>query len=131
MQGVLSAYQQIGGLPDDWRWRKMVSSEPDFIRSATIVTSESQWGIDKVKAIHPQADCRMVEYGVHPSFYDLEWQPDAQNPYALFVGGADKRKGVDLLSQPFMMCWNRTSASASSSRIKRSESPADDPKSEP
>jgi hypothetical protein len=44
---------------------------------------------------------------------------------------APTRKGVDLLSQPFMMCWNRTSASASSSRIKRSESPADDPKSEP
>ncbi len=97
MQGVLAAYQQIGGLPDDWRWRKMISSEPDFIRSATIVTSESQWGIDKVKAIHPQADCRMVEYGVHPSFYDLPWQPDPQKPYALFVGGADKRKGVDLL----------------------------------
>lgn len=97
MQGVLTAYARIGGLPDDWRWRKMVASEPDFIRSATIVTSESQWGIDKVKAIHPQADCRMVEYGVHPSFYDLEWQPDPQKPYALFVGGADKRKGVDLL----------------------------------
>jgi glycosyltransferase involved in cell wall biosynthesis len=97
MQGVLTAYQQIGGLPDDWRWRKMISSEPDFIRSATIVTSESQWGIDQVKSIHPQADCRMVEYGVHPSFYELEWQPDPQKPYALFVGGADKRKGVDLL----------------------------------
>jgi glycosyltransferase involved in cell wall biosynthesis len=97
MQGVLTAYQQIGGLPDDWRWRKMISSEPDFIRSATIVTSESQWGIDQVKSIHPQADCRMVEYGVHPSFYELEWQPDPQRPYALFVGGADKRKGVDLL----------------------------------
>jgi glycosyltransferase involved in cell wall biosynthesis len=97
MQGVLTAYQQIGGLPDDWRWRKMVSSEPAFIRSATVVTSESQWGIDKVKAIHPQADCRMVEYGVHPSFYNLKWQPNPERPYALFVGGADKRKGVDLL----------------------------------
>jgi len=97
MQGVLTEYQRIGGLPDDWRWKKMIVSEPGFIRSATIVTSESQWGIDKVKAIHPQADCRMVEYGVHPSFYELEWHPDPQNPYALFVGGADKRKGVDLL----------------------------------
>ncbi len=97
MQGVLTAYQQIGGLPDNWRWRKMIASEPSFIRAATIVTSESQWGIDKVKAIHPGADCRMVEYGVHPSFYDLEWLPDPHEPYALFVGGADKRKGVDLL----------------------------------
>jgi glycosyltransferase involved in cell wall biosynthesis len=38
-----------------------------------------------------------VEYGVHPSFYDLKWCPSPQQPYALFVGGADKRKGVDLL----------------------------------
>ncbi|MEX1114485.1 MAG: glycosyltransferase family 4 protein [Akkermansiaceae bacterium] len=97
MQGVLTEYQRIGGLPDDWRWRKMISSEPHFIRSATIVTSESQWGIDKVKAIHPQVDCRMVEYGVHPRFYDITWQPDPANPYLLFVGGAGPRKGFDLL----------------------------------
>jgi len=97
MQGVLTEYQRIGGLPSDWRWQKMIASEPTFIHSASIVTSESQWGIDKVKSIHPIAECRMVEYGVHPSFYELEWLPDPQKPYALFVGGADKRKGVDLL----------------------------------
>jgi glycosyltransferase involved in cell wall biosynthesis len=97
MQGVLTEYQRIGGLPDDWRWRKMITSEPSFIRSATIITSESLWGIDKVRAVHPSADCRMVEYGVHPSFYELSWQPDPLKPYALYVGGADKRKGVDIL----------------------------------
>jgi glycosyltransferase involved in cell wall biosynthesis len=97
MQGVLTEYDRIGGLPDDWRWRRLVRSESGFIRSATIVTSESLWGIDKVRAVHPSADCRMVEYGVHPSFYELPWQPDPQKPYALYVGGADKRKGVDIL----------------------------------
>jgi len=107
MQGVLTEYARIGGLPDDWRWRRLVRSEGAFIRSATIVTSESQWGIDKVKAIHPQADCRMVEYGVHPSFYELEWQPDSQNPYALFVGGADKRKGVDVLIEALKLLPDR------------------------
>jgi glycosyltransferase involved in cell wall biosynthesis len=107
MQGVLTEYQRIGGLPDDWRWRKMISSEPSFIRSATIVTSESQWGIDKVKAVHPDADCRMVEYGVHPSFYEIQWQPDPEEPYALFVGGADKRKGVDLLIEALKLLPDR------------------------
>jgi glycosyltransferase involved in cell wall biosynthesis len=107
MQGVLTEYARIGGLPDDWRWRKMVASEADFIRSATIVTSESQWGIDKVKAIHPSADCRMVEYGVHPSFYDIPWQPKEEPPYALFVGGIDKRKGVDLLIEALTMLPER------------------------
>ena len=97
MQGVLTEYQRIGGLPNDWRWRKMISSEPAFIRSATVVTSESQWGIDKVMSIHPQAECRMVEYGVHPSFYDLEWKPNPADPYALYVGGSGSRKGLDVL----------------------------------
>ena len=108
MQGVLTEYQRIGGLPNDWRWRKMIASEADFIRSATIVTSESQWGIDKVKAIHPGADCRMVEYGAHPSFYDITWRPDPQKPYALFVGGADKRKGVDILMDALKLMPHRT-----------------------
>jgi glycosyltransferase involved in cell wall biosynthesis len=108
MQGVLTEYQKIGGLPNDWRWRKMISSEPAFIRSATIVTSESQWGIDKVLGIHPQAECRMVEYGVHPSFYDLEWTPDSANPYALYVGGSGSRKGLDLLIEAMKLMPDRT-----------------------
>lgn len=107
MQGVLTEYQRIGGLPNDWRWRKMIASEPSFIRSATIVTSESQWGIDKVKAIHPQADCRMVEYGVHPSFYDLSWQPDPQKPYVLYVGGSGSRKGLDVLIEAMKLLPDR------------------------
>lgn len=108
MQGVLTEYQRIGGLPNDWRWRKMISSEASFIRSATIVTSESQWGIDQVKSIHPSADCRMVEYGVHPSFYDLEWKPYSNVPYALYVGGSGTRKGLDLLISAMTQLPGRT-----------------------
>lgn len=107
MQGILTEYARIGGLPNDWRWRRMIASEPKFIRSATVVTSESHWGIDKVKGIHPTADCRMVEYGVHPSFYDLPWQPDPQVPYALFVGGSDRRKGLDILIEALRLLPER------------------------
>ena len=97
MQGVLTEYHRIGGLPNDWRWRKMIASEKGFIRSATIVTSESQWGIDRIHEIEPTADCRMVEYGVHPSFYEVPWQPEPAKPYALYVGGGGTRKGLDVL----------------------------------
>ena len=107
MQGVLTEYQRIGGLPSDWRWKKMISSEPTFIRSASIVTSESQWGIDRVREIDPHADCRMVEYGVHPSFYDLEWKPDPTRPYALYVGGSGTRKGLDVLIEAMKLLPNR------------------------
>lgn len=97
MQGILTEYQRIGGLPDDWRWHRMVTSEPSFIRSATVVTSESQWGINRVREIHPAVDCRMVEYGVHPSFFQIQWEPCADKPYALYIGGSGTRKGLDVL----------------------------------
>lgn len=97
MQGVLTEYKRIGGVPDDWRWKRMVAREPSMIRSASIVTSESEWGISKVKEIDPSADCRLVEYGVHPRFFELPWNPDPANPYLIYVGGAGTRKGFDVL----------------------------------
>lgn len=108
MQGILTEYQRIGGLPDDWRWRKMIASEPGFIRTATVVTSESQWGIDRIRELEPQTDCRMIEYGVHPSFYEIPWQPDPKIPYALYVGGGGTRKGLDVLIEALMLQPERT-----------------------
>jgi glycosyltransferase involved in cell wall biosynthesis len=107
MQGILTEYRRIGGLPEDWRWNRMVASEPAFISSATVVTSESQWGIDLVRQIAPVADCRMVEYGVHPDFYQLPWNPDPEVPYALYVGGKGIRKGLDVLIEALRLMPER------------------------
>jgi glycosyltransferase involved in cell wall biosynthesis len=97
MQGIISEYMRIKSIPNTWRWRKMAASECKFIRAATIVTSESQWGIDKVHESVPEAECRLIEYGVHPSFYEIEWKPEPAKPYALYVGGGGNRKGLDVL----------------------------------
>lgn len=97
MQGVLTEYARIGGLPDDWRWRRMISTEADFMAAADIVTAESRWGIDRVREVNPDANCRMVEYGVHPDFYELPWTPDPATPYLIYVGGSGRRKGLDVL----------------------------------
>jgi glycosyltransferase involved in cell wall biosynthesis len=97
MQGVLTELARVGSLVSGWRWRKMVASEPGFIRSATVVTCESQWGIDKVKAVVPEADCRLIEYGVHPSFYKIDWRPNPAQPYLLYIGAVGIGKGFDLL----------------------------------
>ncbi len=107
MQGVLTAYEKIGGLGSDWRWKKMVQTEGSFMRAATIVTSESAWGIEQVKNVVASADCRMVEYGVHPSFYELTWKPQADVPYAFFVGGSGYRKGFDLLVEAMKLLPER------------------------
>lgn len=97
LQGSLTEYQRIGGLPLDWRWRKMVASEPDFIKSATVVTAESPWAAERVRELSSDVDCRIVDYGVHPSFYATQWTPDKDRPYTLYVGGGGYRKGTDVL----------------------------------
>ena len=97
MQGVLTEYQRIGGLPENWWWRRLVAREPSLIRSATVVTSESAWGIERVKKVHSNADCRLIEYGVHPGFFEASWQPSPEVPYVLYAGGSDARKGFDVL----------------------------------
>jgi glycosyltransferase involved in cell wall biosynthesis len=107
MQGILTEYQRIGGLSNDWRWRKMVATEAEIIRSATVVTSESQWGINRVLEIYPQAKCRMVEYGVHPGFYQIPWNPDKDHPFVLYVGGNSRRKGLNVLLEAMKLLPHR------------------------
>ena len=112
MQGILTEYDRIGSFRNNWRMRMQARCEPQWIRAATIVTSESEWGLEKVRVITPRLNSRLVEYGVNPSFYDLEWNPDPENPVLLYCGGADWRKGFDVLlaalridPSPKWKCW--------------------------
>lgn len=107
LQGSLTEYQRIGGLPRDWRWRKMVASEPGFILSATVVTAESSWAAERVRELDPAVDCRIVDYGVHPSFYATPWTPDRTRPYVLYVGGGGYRKGTDVLFESLALLKDR------------------------
>lgn len=97
MQGSLTYYHQIGGLPDDWRWKKMVASEPGYVNTATVVTAESKWASERVRELKPDVDCRIVDYGAHPSFFEAQWQPDPSVPRVLYIGGGGYRKGMDVL----------------------------------
>jgi glycosyltransferase involved in cell wall biosynthesis len=97
LQGALTYYKQIGGLPDEWRWNKMVSMEPRFIQVADVTTAESPWARERVLDLQPSADCRVVDYGIHESFFQTPWTPDPANPYVLYVGGGGYRKGIDVL----------------------------------
>jgi glycosyltransferase involved in cell wall biosynthesis len=107
MQGVLTEYQRIGSFTGNRFWERMVKWEPRFLKAATVVTSESQWGIDRVKEACPGVETRQVEYGVHPSFYDLKWTPNHDDPYAIYSGSLDSRKGVDLLLDAVSMVRDR------------------------
>jgi len=99
MQGILSEYQRIGGMHDVWQWRALANNEPRWVKAATEITCESQWGLEQLRRLGRHERMRQIEYGVHPSFYELKWQPDPQDPFLLFSGSVDWRKGVDVLAE--------------------------------
>lgn len=112
MQGILSEYNRIGSFRGNWRMRCQASYEISWVKQATLLTTESEWGRERVLEIDPTLDVRLVEYGVNPSFYNLTWQPDREKPVILYCGGKDWRKGYDLLKKaiemhpvPHWTCW--------------------------
>src|SRR5690606_7209226 len=82
--------------------------EPSWLRKADVVTSESNWGIEKLTEFVPCDRLRRVEYGVHPSFYDVAWRPDPARPIALFCGALVARKGIDILMDAIDSLSDRT-----------------------
>lgn len=96
MQGVVSALAKTGHLKG-WRWKLFEAYEGGSIHRASLVTSESRWGLDRVNEIVPHKRTRQIEYGVFPSFYDVTWKPDRAKPRILFAGGLTSLKGVDIL----------------------------------
>lgn len=96
MQGIVTVYFQTGDLKG-WRWKLFSYWERPAIKRATVVTCESEWGMCQVNKIIPDKTMRKVEYGVHPSYYDVTWHPDPESPRILFVGSLNRLKGVDIL----------------------------------
>ena len=96
MQGVITTYYKTGELKG-WRWKIFRHWEPLSMRKASMITSESQWGMNQVKSIAPGKKLNRVEYGVFPSYYDVTWQPEPKKPRVLFVGGLGRLKGIDII----------------------------------
>lgn len=96
MQGIVHTYYETGDLKG-WRWRLFRHWEKSSIQKASVISCESQWGLDQISRIVPNKPLRQIEYGVHPSFYEVTWKPDPEKPRILFVGGFNRLKGVDIL----------------------------------
>ena len=107
LQGILHHLRSLNLLPAIWQWRAIARWEPRYLSTATVVTCESNWGIELVKKSFSDVDLRQVEYGVHPSFFAVEWQPDQQEPYALFVGTLNRGKGIDALVESMSLLPDR------------------------
>lgn len=111
LQGLLKRYQEVGGLPRSIRlrmthpsWRLAARRERSFVNSATVVTAESDWAIQLLNKYYKPKETRIVEYGVHPSFYSTPWQPQEASPSFLFIGSLADIKGVPTLVEAVEKC---------------------------
>lgn len=107
LQGLLRRCQEVGGLPRHPSWRLAAFRERRFVNSASIVTAESPWAVSGLKEYYLPRDTRMVEYGVHPSFYTVSWQPKQEDPYFVFVGSLTELKGIPTLIEAVKKCRTR------------------------
>jgi glycosyltransferase involved in cell wall biosynthesis len=107
IQGNLTRYAEIGGLTDIWFWRRQWRYEGKWVSHASVIACESPWSREVALGYWPDIDARVIEWGVHPSFYDVEWQPETESPYLLFSGGLEWRKGLDLLFEALALIPGR------------------------
>ena len=95
VQGCLAAFIKVARLP--LHLRIAARMEPARVRAATRVTCESLWSAEQTDLLHPRQFPDVVDYGVHPRFYKAVWKPEREQPYLLYSGSIDHRKGFDLL----------------------------------
>jgi glycosyltransferase involved in cell wall biosynthesis len=99
LQGLLSEYLNLG--ESSLRERLMAYIEIQVLKKAQVVTTESSWAREKIEKKTGRKDVLLVEYGVPQRFFEAEWRPFTGQPYALMVGTADYRKGIDLAVRLF------------------------------
>jgi glycosyltransferase involved in cell wall biosynthesis len=95
VQGCLTTFNRVW--ETSWVHRQLEKQEPKRVAEADIITCESPWSAEQIQALAPSADIRIVDYGVHPSFFDVPWQPDEHHPKLAYSGSIDRRKGMDVL----------------------------------
>ena len=99
VQGLLGVYGELGR--QHFRERLMAQIEKCVLQKAEIITTESPWARDRIEERTGRKDIRLVEYGVAEPFFEADHRPDPKHPFALMVGTADYRKGIDFAVKLF------------------------------
>ena len=99
IQGLLGYYCKLGHRAI--RERMMAIIEAMVLQKAMVLTAESPWTIQQVERLNGRKDVKLVEYGVSDEFFEADHAPVMHNPYAVMVGTADFRKGIDFAVQLF------------------------------
>ncbi|HEV2394414.1 MAG TPA: glycosyltransferase [Verrucomicrobiae bacterium] len=95
MQGLLEWYQQQ--VPGDWLFRLEARIERIALRRASVVTTESTFGVNWIREHHPHLKVLQVEHAPAWVFHRVQRQPITKPIQFLYVGSLLPLKGTDLL----------------------------------
>ena len=99
VQGILRKYIQQRAILHP-KVYFLAFMEKYLLRRAELITVESSWGEEQIRRWAPQANVRILEYGIQKLFFEAPWQPDI--PAAtIFVGTIDPNKGIADLVEAF------------------------------
>jgi glycosyltransferase involved in cell wall biosynthesis len=129
MQGVIHTICKTGDLSSLW-WRLLRHWEAISLRRASMITAESQWAVERAQEVVPHKQARRIEYGVYPSYYEVDWEPVLSRPEVLCVGGLCRAKGTDILLEMLRRHPDRTwgMVFAGSGRLDQALRELSDPK---
>lgn len=92
MQGILTNLIRHGWHPFRVYFQAML--EIFCLRRAAVVSVESSWGKQRILPLRRHRPVEIIEYGVHPDFFQCQWQPDLPARKFLFLGSVCAQKGV-------------------------------------
>lgn len=95
VQGLLGWYAELVPLNKYERFASLL--ERFSLPRAPLVTTESNAAMTYLAKHYPHMQTAQVEHAPNPLFHEIQRQPQTAPLRLLFVGGADYRKGVDLL----------------------------------
>lgn len=98
MQGVLSAY--VARSPMDAFMCRQAAREPQWLSRYSMITSESEWGVECVAKLAPQVPTVRWEYAARETFFNAP-RAVSDTPLCLFGGSDTPVKDVDTLVKAF------------------------------
>ena len=96
LQGCLGDYLNLLG--GNLLFRLQTMYEKRTIKKFKHGTAESASAVESLRRINPTMNIRQVDYGVHPDFFHVDWNP-SDEPTITFIGAVTARKGIqDLIT---------------------------------
>lgn len=98
MQGILSAYVERS--PMDPFMCRQAAKEPQWLSRYSVITTESEWGVECVAKLAPQVPAVRWEYAAREAFFQAP-RAVSETPTCLFGGSDSAVKDVDTLIKSF------------------------------